>query len=249
MDFSNIIATQPTKVIYRDGNTVIKMMNEQYPASHVLNEALNQAIVCETGLKVPKLYDVVKVDGKWCIIDEYIKGKTFNEILKENPTDMEKNFKRFVEIQLEMHSHSVLRLRHLTDKTHGEINASDIDPTIKSELHTRLNGLHKHNKLCHGDFIPSNIIITPSDEAYVIDWPHATQGNASADAARTYLRFKLDGNDEYAKTYLKIFCEKSNTAKRYVQKWMSIVAASQLSKKKPEEHDFLMHWVNVVEYA
>ena len=107
----------------------------------------------------------------------------------------------------------------------------------------------KHNKVCHGDFNPSNVIISDEDgKAYIIDWSHATQGNASADAARTYLLFSLSGDSAVADKYLNLFCLKSDTAKQYVQKWIPIVAASQMVKGKPEERDFLLHWVDVVDY-
>ena len=77
----------------------------------------------------------------------------------------------------------------------------------------------KHNKVCHGDFNPSNIIITEDGTPYIIDWAHATQGNASADVARTYLLFCLEGKQDVADKYLNLFCEKSGTEKKYVQKW------------------------------
>jgi aminoglycoside phosphotransferase (APT) family kinase protein len=107
----------------------------------------------------------------------------------------------------------------------------------------------KHTKLCHGDFIPSNIIITDKDEAFIIDWSHASQGNASAGAAQTYLLFWLAGQIDIAEKYLALYCKKSDTPKQYVEKWLSIVAASRLPKAKPEEKEFLMHWANVVEYV
>ena len=83
---------------------------------------------------------------------------------------------------------------------------------------------------------------------YILDWSHATQGNASADAARTYLLFWLNGDIEGAKQYLDLFCQKSNTAKQYVQKWMPIVAASQSVKGNEKEREFLLSWVDVVDY-
>ena len=85
----------------------------------------------------------------------------------------------------------------------------------------------KHVKVCHGDFCPQNIIVT-EDKMYVLDWVHATQGNASADAARSYLLFALE-DQKTADLYLDIFCKKSGTAKRYVQTWLPIVAAAQLT--------------------
>ena len=62
------------------------------------------------------------------------------------------------------------------------------------------------------------------------------------------LRIWLLGDLQGAETYLDTFCKKSDTAKQYVQKWMPIVAASQSVKGKPEERQFLLGWVDVVEY-
>lgn len=129
-----------------------------------------------------------------------------------------------------------------------KISESDLPATTRYDLHTRLEGMPKHKKVCHGDFNPSNIIIAENGTPYVIDWSHATQGNASADVARTYLLFSLSGDKELADKYLDLFCAKSGTAKQYIQKWLPIVAASQLVKGKPEEREFLMHWASVVEY-
>ena len=84
-------------------------------------------------------------------------------------------------------------------------NASNIDDNIKYELLQRLEGMKNHDKLCHGDFHPSNVIVQDDGAVYVIDWSHVTQGNASADAARTYLLFSMDGKDDVADKYLNLF--------------------------------------------
>ena len=249
MKLTNTIAVRPTKTVYRDGSYAIKVMNEEFSASDVLNEALNLSIVFETGFPVPMLHEVLKIDGKWAIVTDYIEGKTLADLIKDNPADTDKYCERMVDIQLKMHTYTSERLRHLTDKMHVKISKSSLDTVVRYELHMRLNGLPKHNMLCHGDFIPSNIIITPSDEVYVIDWSHATQGSASAEAAQTYLRFKLAGEDKFAEKYLELFCLKSDSAMAYVQKWMSIVAASQLVKNVKEERELLLNWANVIEYV
>ena len=64
MKLDNVIAKRPTKTIYRDGDTVIKLFNEDYLKSDILNEALNQARVEETGLLIPKILEVTKIDGQ-----------------------------------------------------------------------------------------------------------------------------------------------------------------------------------------
>ena len=81
----------------------------------------------------------------------------------------------------------------------------------------------------------------------MIDWAHATQGNASADAAMTYLVFALK-DQEKADLYLRLYCKKSDTARQYVQKWIPIVAAAQLTKDNELEKEFLMKWIDVMDF-
>ena len=107
--------------------------------------------------------------------------------------------------------------------------------------------MKKHTKICHGDFNPSNVLIGDDGEISIIDWSHATQGNAAADAANTYLLFALE-DKELADMYMDIYCKKSDTAKQYVQKWLSIVAAQRLSKHVETEKELLMQYIDVVDY-
>lgn len=248
MKFETVIATRPNKTIYKNGDLVIKVFDENFKKADILNEALNQARVEETSLNIPRLEEVTKIDGKWAIVTDYIEGKTLDQLMAENPQKEDEYLELFVDLQLDMHKKTAPDLRKLKDKMNRKISETTLDATTRYELHTRLEGMPKHNKVCHGDFNPSNIIITPNGTPYILDWSHATQGNASADAARTYLLFSLAGKTDLAEKYLNLFCKKSDTAKQYVQKWIPIVAASQSVKQKPEEYEFLMRWVDVVDY-
>ena len=248
MKLDRVIAVRNNKTIYRDGDKCIKVFNPDYSKADVLNEALNQARIEETGLNIPKIYEVTTFDGKWAIVYEYIKGKTLSQLMEENPEKKDEYLELLVDLQLEVQSKTCPLLNKLKDKMSRKIGMSELDATTRYDLHTRLEGMPKHNKVCHGDFNPSNIIITDDGKAYILDWSHATQGNASADAARTYLLFWLNGDIEGAKKYLDLFCKKSDTAKQYVQKWMPIVAASQSVKGNEKEREFLLSWVDVVDY-
>ncbi len=250
MNLTNVIAERPNKTIYRDGDMMIKVFSEAYSKAEVLNEALNTARVEETGLNIPKLQAVTMVDGKWAIVNDFIEGKTLQQLMDENPDQLDAYLNRFVDIQLEVLHHSCPLLNALTDKLQKRISASGLEATTRYDLHCRLDSMHGHRKLCHGDFNPSNVIITPDDKAYIIDWNHATQGNASADVARSYLLFYLDGKVDVAEKYMNLYCKKSDTAKQYVQKWIRIVAAAQLATAnlKPEEKQLMMRWADVVEY-
>ncbi|MDO4563015.1 MAG: phosphotransferase [Clostridia bacterium] len=249
MQFDKIIAVRTSKTVYRNGDRAIKVFDEDFSKSDILNEALNQARVEETGLDIPKILEVSKIDGKWAITTEYIPGKTLEELMRENPDKYDEYLNLFVDLQIKVHSVKSPLLNKLKDKMNRKISEAKLDATTRYELHTRLESMPRHDKVCHGDFNPSNIIISEKDnKAYLLDWSHATQGNASADAARTYLLFWLSGDIDGASKYLKLFCEKTDTAKQYVQKWIPIVAASQSVKGKPEERELLLSWVDVVDF-
>ena len=236
------------KVIYKDGDKVVKVFDETFSKADVLNEALNMARVEETGLRIPKLLNVSKVDGKWAIVTEYVEGVTLQSLMEEHPEQIKSYMEQFVLLQKEIQSKRSPLLTKLKDKMNRKISQSGLDATIRYDLHTRLNAMHDHIKVCHGDYNPSNVIVDKDGRLHVIDWSHATQGNGSADAARTYLLFRLAGKDDWAEMYLNMFCDMNDVAKQYVSQWMPIVAASQLSKGNPEEREFLLRWVNVFDY-
>ena len=248
MNFEKIIAVRTGKTIYRDGEKAVKVFDEDYSKADVLNEALNQARVEETGLSIPKVIEVSMQEGKWAISSEFISGKTLAQIMQENPDKIDEYMDKFVDLQIKVHSMKSPLLNKLKDKMNLKICQADIDATTRYDLHTRLEGMPRHTKVCHGDFNPTNIIITNEDKPYILDWSHATQGNASADVAITYLYFCLHNDKKIADMYLNLFCDKSNTAKKYIQSWLPVVAASQSVKGNPEEREFLLNWVNVVDY-
>ena len=248
MEIEKILIERTNKRIYKSGKFVVKEFDTDFSKSDILNEALNQARVEETGLKIPQLEEVKKIDGKWAIVLDYIEGKTLAEIIENDRKNLEMYMEKFVDIQIEIHSKRSPLLNKLKDKMSRKNDETNLDATTRYGLHTRLEGMPKHNKVCHGDFNPSNIIITPAGDYYVLDWSHATQGNASADVARTYLLFSLKGDKEAAEMYLNMFCKKTDTAKQYVQQWLPIVAASQSVKGNEEEREFLLNWIDVVDY-
>lgn len=243
-----LIATRKGKKIYHDGDRAIKVFDLSFKKSDILNEALNQARVEETGLPVAKIFEVSEIEGNLSISMGYLKGKTLAELMESNPQKEDDYLNRFVDLQLKMHTYRAPLLNKLKDKMDRKIDSGNLDSQVKYELHNHLASMPKHNKLCHGDYNPSNIIVGDDGVDYIIDWSHATQGNASADAARTYLLFLLKGQNALAEKYLNMFCEKSGTDMKYVKQWLPIVAASQYQKAYPEEKDFLLKWVDIIDF-
>ena len=243
------IAERKTKTVYRDGNKTIKLFVENYSKAAILNEALIQARVEEkTDLNMSRLLEVTKIENRWALVTEFIEGTPLDVLMREHPERQQEYLNLFVNIQLEIMSKRVPTLNRLKDKYRRKLAEADIDDTTRYELLQRLEGTKNHDKLCHGDFNPSNVIINANGEYSIIDWAHATQGNASADVAKTFLLFSLNGQTELAEKYLELFTEKSGLEKRGIQRWIPIVAAVQLKKGGAENREFLEKWIDVVDY-
>lgn len=244
-----VIFTRPHKTVYATEDTIIKVFDNRYTKAEVLNEARNEALVEEnTDLNVPALLSVSGTEEGWCLVREKIEGKTLAQMMEEEPEKLETYMEMFVDLQLTVHSKKVPTIKTLRHKLMDQINSlKDIDATARYELATRLESMPRHKKLCHGDFNPSNVIMDKYNKPWIIDWAHAAQGNASADAAMTFLLFTLE-DPKKAELYMQIFCKKSDTARQYVNRWLPIVAAAQLTKKKEKEKELLLRWIDVAEY-
>ena len=247
MNLDRVIAVRTSKTIYRDGAFCIKVFNREYSKADVLNEALNQARVEQTGLNIPKVVEVTTVDGKWAIVSEFVEGKTLAKLMAEEPEKRDEYLDLFVGIQLDILSKTDPNLTKLKDKMNRKISQADLDATTRYDLHTRLEGMPKHNKLCHGDFDPSNIIITPEGKPYIIDWAHATQGTPAADVAMTYMEFSFS-DAELADAYLDAYCEKADMPKQLVFQWLPIVAAAELARGHKDNEEALLSWIDVADW-
>ena len=250
LNLDNPIAERKTKTVYRDGDKTIKLFTEEYSKANILNEALNQARVEEgTDLNIPKLIEVSKAGNRWALVLEHIDGTPLDKLMAEHPEKEDEYLNLFVDLQLKILSHHVPLLNRIKEKYKRKINeVKDLTDNARYELQVRLDSMKDHTKLCHGDYNPSNVILKEDGTAYVIDWAHVTQGNASADSARTFLIFSVEGKTGLAEKYINLFAEKSGISKTLIQRWIPIVAAAQRAEGKEEEKEFLDSWIDVKDY-
>ena len=243
-----ILEEKSYKTVYREGNVIVKAFTPSHPMSDVFNEAYIHACVEDAGVPVPKLLGVSMQDGGWAISMEYVAGKTLEELAREQPDRIDEYLEKLVDIQLAVGGYRVRHLRNTRLKMEDSIKKlTEIDASTRYELLQRIHGMAQHSKLCHGDLVPSNIVIKEDGSWCVLDWAHASAGNAGADAAITYMRFSLD-EPALAEKYLRLFCKKADMPIQYIQTWMPVVAAAQLTKHREAERDLLEKWISVAEY-
>ena len=217
-----IIVERGTKTVYREGSKIVKQFKAGYPKS---------------------------AGEGWALVIEAVEGKTMAQLMAEQPENLEALMTQFVEIQSDVHRRTCKQMGRLKDKLNAQISSlrDELDASTRYELHVRLENMKPHTKITHGDFNPTNVLIGEDGKVYILDWAHAAIGNASADAAMTYLQFALE-DQKKADLYLKLFCKKNDIAMQYVQRWLPIVAAAQMTKKHGAEKAFLTHWTQVVEF-
>lgn len=246
------IVTRHNKAVYRDGNRIVKVFNDRKPGSDVFNEALNNARVSEAGGRVPRVLEVSQVkegewQGSWALALEYIPGRTLEQIIDADQLNVETYLRQFVDLQIQIQSADAPALNRQKDKLRRMINSvKAIDPSVRYDLQMRLDGLKGGTKVCHGDFVPSNVII-PDDgsEPFVLDWAHVSAGVPEVDAAQTYLLFKVE-HPASADMYLDIYSKASDTAKQIIMAWVPVVAAAELARKRQQREKFLMSQVEAL---
>lgn len=244
-----VLLERTDKVVLRDKNTVLKIFGPSYKVSLILNEAMNEARAAETGLPVAKVIEVMKLRDHWCIRREWVEGDTLADVMAKDKKNLQKYLRQFVAIQCEIFKKTSDRMGNLADKLDKQISASPLPKETRYDLHMKLQSFPRGKALCHGDFNPTNVIITPKGDWRVIDWSHVRLGDPLADVARTYLLFWLSGHVAAAEKYMTMACEALKAKISDVQKWLPIVAAAESAKEQSaKNHELLLHWASVVDY-
>lgn len=261
-DSKNELARRLNKVVYQDGNRVVKVFNDQKPASDVFNEALNTARIMGTDIKVSEVLEVSRIEGgewngSWAIANSYIPGRTLREIANEvsypdksNPDldKLQEFTETMVDLQIAVQNVKAPLLNRQKDKLARMVNSvKAIDPSTRYDLELRVDSLHNIGAVCHGDFVPSNIIVADDGELYICDWAHVTAGDPVVDAAQTYLLLKLR-HPIWAESYLELYTRKADVAKQKIHYWVPVVAAAELARGRKRDEEFLMAQVNAGDF-
>ena len=122
-----------------------------------------------------------------------------------------------------------------------------IDANTRYDLQNRIDGMKLGTKVCHGDFVPSNVIVGDDGNAYLCDWAHVSAGLPEVDAAQTYLLLSLR-HPEWAKDYLDLYSKKTNISTEDILYWQPVVAAAELARGRERDQEFLMSLVGVGDF-
>lgn len=192
---ASLLAKGATADVYAWGiDHVLKLFLEHDPWH--ANEVAATRIAHKANLPVPEVIEgLIEVDQQEGIVLERIYGPTMTEYLKDHPGKAEGCARQAAELQARIHSTKVTEIQPLVEiLTWSVKQANPLEERTRKTVLDVLNELPEREMLCHNDFYPNNIIVSPQGLMVVIDWALGTSGNPLADYARTWLlsRFWLD---------------------------------------------------------
>lgn len=263
-DLGNPIASGRTSEIYPWGQEhVLKLFHGWIRLESIENELRIARTIYESGLPVPEVSELKRVNGRVGLIYQRIYGESLYKAAQRRPWNIPRYFKRLAELHVEIHSHSVPgdfpSQRQILEKDIQQ--AAGIPNLLRSKVLAALQDLPDGNQLCHGDFWAGNIMMTPQGEM-IIDWNRASRGNPLADLARStnavlaFLEtnqfrrgFLSYGNSRISQAknwlfrtvgrttypiYLRRYFQLRPGGEAELQRWLPIIAAARLIDEIPE---------------
>ena len=229
--------------IFIENNFAIKLFKKNVSKNEIEYEMNLQKMAFELGLPVPKIYDIIEINGKYGFQMEYIKGISVGKIILNDTTKIDEYLMKSIYMQININKIVTNKFPLMKEKLQNRIkNVNRLNINEKQILQEKLDQMEFNQNLCHGDFHVMNLIET-SKEIKIIDWVDSTSGSIEADIYRTYLLYLINYK-EIAENYLKNYCKIAHIQKENVLKWAPIIAASRLTEgMENKENDILLEIV------
>jgi uncharacterized protein (TIGR02172 family) len=259
-----LIGEGRTAEIYAWGeNQVLKLFHAESSPDSVDYEARIAQIVTEAGISAPAFGGMIEVDGRRGIVYEYVQGTLMLKQLQKQPWSVIKLARQFAEVHAAMHQRSAPALPSQHERLERRIlQAPRLSDGVKSRLLKHLERLPTGDTVCHGDFHPENILMSPLG-LKVIDWTDAKRGNPMADVARSSIILnqrslpprmnRLEGfilntfRGLFHTVYLKRYAQIRPFAQEDLEAWIPVQAAARLNEGIREEEDHLVQLAEKVD--
>ena len=160
------------------------------------------------GLPAPAALDVVEVAGRPGIVLERVPGRSLVRQVEMKPWTLFAAARQLAELHARLHAcPAPAGLPSQREKIEHRIDRAPVPEAEKEVARRHIAQLPAGDCVCHGDFHPGNVILTPRGPV-IIDWSAGTRGHALADVASTSVLFETatppDGTSLRIRLMLKV---------------------------------------------
>ncbi len=254
-----IAAGHISEVYAWEGNTVLKLFRPCFPPDWADYEAdIARQVACKIeqagGIRVPKVGEIVDIEGRRGIVYERVDGPSMAEAINQNPMRAVFYARMLAKMHAALHHLSGQELPSFRQQMIRSIEeVSIISEPQRQRVLQKAEQLPDGDRLCHGDFHLSNIILT-QDGPVIIDWFCAGKGHPAADLTRTYIILSrcgappagmprwqlLLGRFLISRTYINYYREQAPELVRQLKYFLPVVAAAKLNDNiQPEQREIL----------
>jgi aminoglycoside phosphotransferase (APT) family kinase protein len=170
---------------------VLKLFRPGWGPDVATHEAEVARAIYAAGVPSPRADEIADVAGRAGVVYERITGPSMLAELMARPWRLAALARTLGEVHAAIHAHAVPGLPRLPAQLARRIAAAPDLPdahraAARAALDTLAHSPGTAQTLCHGDFHPDNVLLSPRGPL-VIDWENATLGDPLADVARTLL--------------------------------------------------------------
>jgi len=259
MQLDRPIAYGRTAEIYPwEGGWVLKLFHTWFPSEAVQYEAIAARAVYVAGLPVPAVGEIIEVDGRMGLLYQRVKGISMWEQLQAKPWKTFEYARILAELHAQMHAVVIPADRQpqppeQRNKLVEKLNAAKgLSERLHQAALDELANLPAGDRLCHGDFHPGNVLMTP-DGMMIIDWIDVTVGSPLADVARTSVlalgaaatvtgpgaRLQKWTIRSFHWVYINRYFQLMPGGQAEYHRWMPVVAAARMSEGIAELQEWL----------
>jgi hypothetical protein len=252
---SKPIAVGRTAEVYEWGSDqVLKLYFDWCPPNWIDHEAHMAHAVDQAGISTPKVGEIVEIAGRRGIVYARINGPSMIDSIAARLLKLRFYGRTLAQLHLEMHRTGPVGLpaqrMHLREAIS---HAPALPDSLRTPILATLEAMPDSDRLCHNDFHPGNVILTPNGPQ-VIDWMTASIGQPAADVARTRLLLTvgdpppnpilrliiLFARGLFNRAYLGEYRRHSPEVARLSDDFLPIMMAARLNENIPPEREKLL---------
>ena len=247
------------EILAHGADEVLKLFYDWCPRGWADREAAATSIAHSRGLPVPECRGTTIVGQRQGLFFERIRGPSLMAVMMRRPWNLRRSTRLLAALHARIHEQNGEGLPSLRPYLEGCIQKGEaLSEEIRRYASAVLSALPDGTNLCHFDFHPEQILLSPRGPV-VIDWNAPYQADAAADVARTLVLVRFGSSPSmgrilgavlnamrgsfrrgYVRQYLRL---RPQTSWRDIESWMIPVAVARLTEGIAGEKEGILEFI------